>query len=80
MNARIKTASLDTVEDVMDAVDIWLHGESTREFKVRRTILGSVATLYQCGNAVGCGRGQGAADAIANALTEYWKKVRGGLR
>jgi hypothetical protein len=70
MNAKIKTASLETVDDVMEAADAWQAGDPTREYKVRRTSLGNTCTLYERGIAIVNARGQGGANAIANALEE----------
>lgn len=68
MNAQVKTASLETVEDVMDAADAFMAADPSREIKVRTHVLGHVATLFSGGNPVGVGRGRGACNAIADAL------------
>ena len=63
--------NLDTAEQVLDAIDSWVSAGDSREFKVRKTLLGTVATLFDRGVAVAVGRGRGAVNALANALENY---------
>jgi hypothetical protein len=70
MSAAIKISKLETVEDVIEAADAWQAADSTREYKVRKTGIGNTCTLYERGVAIATARGQGGANAIANALEE----------
>jgi len=70
MNAPVKTSSLETVEEVLDTADRWQAGDPTREYKVRKTGIGTTCILFERGVAIATARGQGGADAIAHALEE----------
>jgi hypothetical protein len=55
-------------EEVLEAIDDWLDEDTSREHKVRRNLLGHVATLFSGGNPVAVGRGRGSVNALAAAL------------
>lgn len=69
---RIDPDTLEDAESVMDAVDLWVaRGERlgcVREYKVRKTVLGHVAVLFDRGAPASSGKGRGSVNALADAL------------
>lgn len=71
MNAAVEITSLETVEDVLDQLAIYLRAPGTsRELKIETTSLGLIAKLYESGQLQAMGRGTSVDDAVAEALSD----------
>lgn len=63
-----KTIDEMNAEEIVEEYDNRCTGDSTREMRDRRTVLGNVVTLFRRGTAVAVGRGRGMVNALADAL------------